>query len=190
MADARGATNKVKGHTFKSWFEAYEKVCGAPAKSALILALDQDFSDAVRFGALVTSGWYPIHWYTSLYDAHARLSGRTPGFARKMGRITTEQDLRGVYSFIVKLASPATVLTNAQRLLKLYVQQCDTFFMERGPTHVRFTMTIPGSTDEMWEEFAGGAEAILSANGARDPVVSFARIDDKSVFIDGAWKER
>ncbi|MFO0562786.1 MAG: hypothetical protein U0269_32505 [Polyangiales bacterium] len=190
MADDRTATNKVKGHTFKSWFEAYEKVCGAPAKSALILALDKDFSDAVRFGALVASGWYPIHWYTSLYEVHARLAGRTPGFARKMGRITTEQDLRGVYSFIVKLASPATVLTNAQRLLKLYVQQCETFFMERGPTHVRFTMTIPGSTDEMWEEFTGGSEAILSANGARDPVVSFARIDDKSVFIDGAWKER
>lgn len=189
-ATAAASPNRVKGHTFKSWLEAYEKVCGAEAKSALTANLEKDFADALRFGALVSSGWYPIHWYTSLYDVHARLQGLAPGFPRKMGRVTTEQDLRGVYSFIVRLASPATVFTHAQRLTKLYVQQCETFVIERSATHIRLTMTIPGCSDEMWEEFTGGAEAILAANGALDPRVTHSRIDERSCFLDAFWKDR
>lgn len=177
MALATTSDNRMKGQTFKSWFDAYERLFGAPAKSALIDALPTEFADAVRFGALVASGWYPIRWYTDLYEQHASLKGRAPGFARKMGKITTEQDFRGIYAFIVKLASPATVFSNTQRLLKLYLQHCEAHMLERDDTHVRMRLEIPGANDDIWDEFCGGAEAILEVNGARAPSVQFVRHD-------------
>jgi hypothetical protein len=184
------STNKVKGQTFKSCFDVYERLFGSPVKDALIATLPKDLADALRFGAIVSSGWSPIHWYTTLYEAHDKLRGHSPGFARKMGRLTTEQDFRGVYAFIVRLASPSTVFANAQRLLKLYVQQCSVTTVERSDTHVRTAITMQGSSDAMWEEFCGGSEAILLVNGAHEPHVTVTRTNDDSVVVHGAWKLR
>lgn len=182
------STNKVKGQTFKSWFEVYERLFGASAKDALIATLPKDFVDALRFGAIVPSGWYPIHWYTTLYDAHDKLRGHAPGFARKMGRLTTEQDFRGIYAFIVRLASPSTVFANTQRLIKLYIQHCDVMILSNSSTHARAQLRVEGGTDEMWEEFTGGAEAILVVNGARDPSVSFSRVSESTIVVEATWK--
>ncbi len=105
-----------------------------------------------------------------------------------MGRLTTEQDFRGVYAFIVRLASPSTVFANTQRLIKLYIQRCDVTVLEQTSTRARAQLRVEGGTDELWDEFTGGAEAILVVNGALDPSVTFARIDATTIVVEATWK--
>jgi hypothetical protein len=183
-------TNMMKGQGFRAWLTVYEQVCGAPAKAAVLDALPVELSNAIRFGGIVSSGWYAIEWYEALYEAHGRVGPRIPGFARKMGRLTTEHDLRGVYSFIVRMLSPATVFTNSARVAKLYIQQVDVTVLKNSDASAEVRLVVPGATQSIWDELVGGTEAILEANRAVDPRCDMTVTEPGVAILSAQWKNR
>lgn len=180
----------MKGQSFRGWLEVFEDVAQGHSKSALLAALPTEIAEQFHYGAIVASGWYPIDWYIRLYEASERIGVDQRGFPRRMGHATTEHDVRGIYSFIVKFASPGMVFATAQRLLGLYYEQSSTKLLHKEDTLVRMKVTIPGATTELWDEIAGGAEAMLAVNGAKRSSVRWKLDGAESVELVGEWQLR
>lgn len=177
----------MKGQAFRGFFDAYERLFDTKAREKLIAELPEVLSNAARFGAIVSSGWYPISWYCSLYDTLAKNKLLTPDLARKIGRDTTALDIKGVYSFVLRFANPTTVFANVNRILGLYVQQCEATVVERTDGLVRVRMKIPGSSRWLWEEFSGGAEVILDACGAKNTRCSCTGQSNDEADLEAHW---
>lgn len=182
--------NRMKGQSFRGWLDVFEDVAKGHSKTALLAALPTEIAEAFHYKAIIASGWYPIDWYLRLYEASQRIGVDQRGFAKRMGRATTEQDVKGIYSFIVKFASPGMVFATAQRLLGMYVEDVSTKLVHKEEARVRMQVTIAGSFTELWDELAGGGEAMLSVNGAKRPFVQWKQAGIDSVELTAEWQTR
>lgn len=177
----------MKGQAFRSFLDAYEHLFDAAARTKLVAELPTELSNAARFGAIVSSGWYPMSWYRAMYETLAKNKMLTPDLARKIGRETTARDLKGVYSFILRFANPATVFANLSRIVGLYVQQCEATTLLREESNVRVRINIPGSNRWLWEEFSGGAEVILESCGAKSVHCTAHVLHDEEAELAAHW---
>jgi hypothetical protein len=179
--------NMMKGQAFRSFLDAYEIIFDAEAKARLIALLPTELSDATRFGGIVASGWYPMSWYCALYEAMGKDKMLSAHMARRIGRETTARDIKGVYSFILRFASPTMVFANINRILGLYVQRCEASILHREDGRVRVRIEIPGSNRWVWEEFSGGAEAILDACGAKSTKCTITLVREDLAELEAHW---
>ncbi|MDP3277195.1 MAG: hypothetical protein Q8Q09_18545 [Deltaproteobacteria bacterium] len=160
--------NLIKGQSFRTFLAAYTKLKGVGTSDALLPHVPPQLAEAIRYGTLLASTWHPIAWYRALHQAVENVHGVNHDFARQIGREATMQDMRGVYSFILRIVSPARVITNMDWILGLYIKQFHVTQLVREPTHVECRLVLPGSSELMWHELHAGSDVMLNATGAKE----------------------
>jgi hypothetical protein len=163
--------NQIRGQALRSVLNATDRVIGPGSRDRILVELRADVRDAFVYGAIVSAGWFPITWYCEMHRAIAVVGRDVADVHRKLGVVSTEHDVRGVYRFILGLTSPSIVIANLGRVLKTYIQQSTFEVRERGPEWSAIALSIPGASREVWADVAGSAEALLKLCGGANGTV-------------------
>lgn len=181
--------NQVRGQSFRSVLGACEEVLGTGGRTRVLAALPQDIREAYLYGAIVSGGWYPIEWYVDVLRAIRTQGPTVPHVGRQVGRISAQEDIRGVYKFILRLTTPSFVLAQLGRIIGTFFRQSDFDIVERKPRFVQLEVTIPGASTDLWEDFAGAAEAILVIAGAEEAEIAVRpKTQTSSATVIVKWK--
>lgn len=185
--------NLVKGVALRNFAAAADKVAGAGAWERVRAAVTGDVAEALRHGSVVSGGWYDIAWYAELHRAAVRAGlSAQPSFAWAFGRESTRMDLSGgVYQFILKVISPAFLISRAPLLFSSYYKHGAMSVSGTTATHTRAQWQgCTGFTAAIWQDVVGGCEGALVAAGARDVVLRIAsggRDGDDSAMAEADW---
>lgn len=164
--------NQVRGQSFRSILSACDEVLGAGGRERVLRALPKELEEAYLYGAIVAGGWYPIEWYIEVLRAIRADAPSRDDAVRRVARVSAREDAKGVYKFILRLTTPSFVLSHLGRVIGTFIRHSDFEITDRKPGLVRMDITIPGASLEMWEDFAGAAETILTIAGAEQWEVS------------------
>lgn len=180
--------NQIRGQSFRSVLDACDEVIGPGARNRVIASLSKDLREACLYGAIVSGGWYSIDWYLELIRA-IRLDAPTiANVGRRIAHVSAREDAKGVYKFILRLTTPSFVLTHLGRVMGTFIRHSDFDIIERQPGLVRGQVLIPGANSDMWEDFAGAAEAILTIAGAQNIEVQVrSKTQMSSAIVTAKW---
>lgn len=163
--------NQIRGQSFRSILHAAGEVLGAPARERVLSSLPGELKNAYVYGAIVSGGWYPIHWYVDLLRSVRAQAPGQPDILRRVAYLATHEDITVVYKFVLRLTTPLFVLSHLGRVMDTFIRHSDYDVIERSPGLVRMNVSIPGATPEMWEDFSGSASAVLMIAGGVDAKV-------------------
>jgi hypothetical protein len=162
-----GPTLRVKGQALRSVLAALAKIEGNDAHDRAIAALPDDVSTALRSGAIVAGGWYPIEWYAAIYDAASRVAGRPMG--RELGRESARADLSGIFRFFTFILSPESIVARAPRIFAMVFEGATGSAYDVRPGHIGIEYrNCVGFTPDIWEDVRAGTEMILERSGAKN----------------------
>jgi hypothetical protein len=170
MAPAAG--NAIRGQAFRSIVDVADEVLGPGTKERVLAGLSAPVADAFRYHSIIASGWYPMEWYSELLRTAASVAPGFPHAIRRLGKASSARDMSTVHRFLLKLASPAFAISQAARIMGLYMKEHGSEQIESSPGAVRMRLRIPGASAELWEDVAGGTEAILEGTGVRQGQIS------------------
>lgn len=168
---------QIKGVAFEGVLQALEDVRGATFLRGVKEALPAGVHDAVKFGGINSTGWYPIGWYRDLYGTAVRLSG-DPQFAKEIGRVSVEREMRGIYSAILRMLTIEFLIKRGAGLFAQYFQGATASAKIVGPKkgEVYFGGCF-GFDRNVWLDQAGSVERLLTLAGAKK---SFAELSQQN----------
>ncbi len=182
---------QIKGICFRSFLQAADQIRGSGASDAILYRLQHDVRSHYRSGAIVVGGWYPANWYASLHDAAQEVAGGGSGFAREIGKVTTEQDINTVFRFVLGLMSPLLLFRHADKILGAYCKglRIEESCFEEG--RIQLTLRGRSITPLIWDEWLGGAIYLLGqarAKGASGQRTGGTRVEDGRTKFDLRWR--
>jgi len=160
---------RVKGVNFRSFLAAFERLRGAEAVERALSLLPTDLGDALRLGALTTSGWYSADWYRALHYGAQRACLEGPALSRAIARDAIAEDFRaGVYRLVTLTLSPEAIFRWAPRVVGSYFDRGRIVIeqAEPGLAMGRFE-GFHGFDRNLWEDMIGGAVGVLELAGAK-----------------------
>ena len=168
------AENRCKGTNFLDFLRILRQEGGEAREAECLTRLPEDSRRAIRYGAIVRGGWYPIAWYRELH-ATAQAIGMGASFPRTVGRVSTLEDLSGgIYSSFLRIVSPAFLLGGAARLFNRYYEVGSMKVDVSRPGYVRVACGgCAGFDRNIWQDVLGGCEGALQAARARDVRIRF-----------------
>jgi hypothetical protein len=160
---------RTKGLNFRAFTGSLARLRGKDAVEATLDAAPADVRDAVRFGQIIASGWYPVAWYRELYLAAQRALDVGVELPRELGRDATTHDFNSVFKIVLKMLTPETAFGQVHRLITLYYEGgiAQKIEVKHGVGRVRFT-GWDGFDRNVWEDLGSSAEAIVSLCGAKN----------------------
>ena len=185
--------NRVKGVVFRNFVQVTTRIGGAEAWAKVAAALEPEVAEAHRHGAIVSGGWYPVAWYCAFHRAAEKAGIQAaPSFAWAMGRESTRMDLSGgIYHLLLRVVSPAFLISKAPLLFNSYYQQGSMVVSGTTSTHTRAEWKgCAGFSAHVWQDVVGGCEGALEAAGAKGValrVVHGGRDGDERTVADADW---
>jgi hypothetical protein len=161
---------RAKGITFGSLLSSLERLRGPDAVAATYRELTPEIASALRLGAVVTTGWYPIEWYRAL---HAAVSRACPGegseLARKLGREGSIQQFRGIHRLLLRVISSELLVSQAPKIFRMFFDGGEVAMAEVGTGLgvIEFS-GWHGFDRSIWNDVVGGMEGFLVARRAVD----------------------
>jgi hypothetical protein len=157
----------VKGINFIELLSAVEKTYGAQARSRIERDAPGEFGDALRFGAIVAGGWYPIRWCREMLTVIADELGMDELGARRLSQKATGIGVNVVYRGLAKVSTPGLLIEAGARIFRHY--------FDRGELKVK--LNVPGKIvvewsgchgfdPYLWNHVVGGVQYYLEAAGA------------------------
>lgn len=180
---------RVKGHGLTGMLAALVAIEGESLRARVEARLPTDLSDALRLGAVVAGGFYPIAWARAVHAAAIAESSKGAAIPRAIGYESTQKDLQGIYAFVAKMFNPVTVLGQGKRLMAMYYGGGDAHVLEKsahGAT-LRYVGCY-GFDRAMFEEMIGGCLAIIEACGASSPSGEVRSLASSSMDVSFAWR--
>ena len=122
MIDARAGRReaRTKGMNFRAFLGSLARIRSKDAVEATLDAAPKEVRDAIRFGQIIASGWYPVGWYRELYLAAQRALNLGIELPREVGRDSTTHDFNSVFRLALRLVSVETAFGQAHRIVMLY----------------------------------------------------------------------
>jgi len=149
---------------------ALERLRGRDEVERTFRALPREIERAIRDGAVVASGWYPIDWYRELHAA-MRTACRETGYelAHELGREATQSDFSGIYRLMLRVVSSELLVSQAPRIFRMYFAGGEVGMAEvdSGWGVIEF-VGWHGFDRAIWADVMGGIEGILLARQATD----------------------
>lgn len=180
----------IKGQSFKGYFRAFGELYGEDKAAELRDAVDEEFRNALHFGALVSGGWYPAAWLRNLHHHGTKISGDYDACV-KVVRRSTENDLDGIYSFVARFVTPEFAFRQATRVLNVYVRGPDVRTEARKGEGTVTVQHAPGFDARMWRAMIAGSQVVLEHSGACEVVcrtVSGGGNDDDHLTFRANWR--
>jgi len=171
MIDARAGRReaRTKGMNFRAFLGSLARIRSKDAVEATLDAAPKEVRDAIRFGQIIASGWYPVGWYRELYLAAQRALNLGIELPREVGRDSTTHDFNSVFRLALRLVSVETAFGQAHRIVMLYYDggSVETLGVRPGVGRLRFSRWI-GFDRNIWEDLGSSAEAIASLCGGKN----------------------
>ena len=165
----QGPELEAKGQSFHSVLAAFEELRGPALVAAVKQEIGGEFGEALRFGSLLPSGWYPVAWYRELFKTGAELAPDVLNMGREAGRLSGAREIRGIYKVIFRALSTETIALQAPRLFKLFYSGGKVEVLESNKKFARVHYSeCFGFDRHLWQDLLGGAESIFAATGAKD----------------------
>lgn len=163
---------KVKGSNFISMQGALRTLRGEVVAANLLKELRGACGEGMRLGTLLASGWYPYSWYRELLDATRRVTGEGDAITTAVSREGVRRDVNGVYRVVFRLLSPATLLSQGGKAIRMYYDRGELRFLESRPGYVRARYDgFTGFDRVAWLDVRAGSEQLLEMSGARQTQV-------------------
>lgn len=183
---------RTKGVSLKSFLATLDRLHGRAAVERTMDLLSREPRDALTYGKVVASGWYPIGWFKELHASAQRACNLGEELARTIGYEGTRADFRGVYKFVASMFSPETLLKQSPRVWSTYWDGGELLVDEasRGRALARFKRCF-GFDRNLWLNVIGATQSSLEVAGAYDvkiEVLSGGDMFDTSMELLATWQ--
>jgi hypothetical protein len=184
---------QAKGLNFRGFLPAVGRICGVALVPDVIEALvDADVRDAMRYGRIVSTGWYPVAWFRALHTAAQTATYGGRDLARRIGYEAMNDDLSGVHRFVASMLAPQTLFRIGNRIFSTYWRGGCVKTVEYDSGHARAEFGgCHGFDRNLWAGIAGSCVAILEAAKARGVhvrVLEGGGDGDPEMVLDARWK--
>ncbi|MFO0562805.1 MAG: hypothetical protein U0269_32600 [Polyangiales bacterium] len=180
---------RVKGHGLTGMLSAITVIEGEAVRSKVEARLPDDLRDALRLGAVVAGGFYPIGWARAIHERALEEGSKGAQLPFLIGYESTKKDLQGIYAFVAKMFNPGTVLGQGKRLMAMYYGGGTADVLERSSTSatLRYRECF-GFDRAMFEELAGGSVAIMEACGGRNAQADIRSVSSAAMEAAYRWE--
>ncbi|MCC6872877.1 MAG: hypothetical protein IT378_01110 [Sandaracinaceae bacterium] len=182
---------QCKGIMLRNRVAMIEELFGGPKLQAVEARLKSELAEGLRYGTVLSGGWYPLAWLRDLHDAACAELGRGPELARELGYRGAMKNLRTVHRIFLSIMSPAGVLERSQRLFNAYF---DGGVFEVASSTPRSAVArlreCWGFDPNVFEAVAGTSQAALELCRASDIRVELELDprDSSAATIHAAWR--
>jgi hypothetical protein len=184
--------SQVKGVAFKTVLWSLEQMNGAQRVSATLERMNSPAREALRYGEVVPSGWYPVEWYAQLLQAIVDTSHGGADVIRSIAVMAIDRDVSGVYRFLVERLSPATVASLVCKLFPRYYSCGNIRVESAGPKHYRVHIgDCVGFTELIWQEIYAAGKHLMIRSGTKNPrhyVLEGGKDGDSTMLVDARWE--
>ena len=150
-------------------------------------AMSEEVRDALRYGTIIASGWYPVSWYRAMWSGILAATDEGLDFVRFVGRTSVDVDFPTLYRAAFRVLSPRTLVTLGLKHFKQIYDTGSVEVLESRPTSVRVKWTgCVGFDRTMWTEVFGSCERLAELAGgkaARMQAVEAGGDDDHCVAV-------
>jgi len=181
-------TVEIKGHHLRATQSLIGELWGAEVAESLATLYTERFRRSLQSGALVSSGWYPISWLSEIYEGLAQLLPNEPDVPERIGRASAENDLTGIYRFILKLTSPELIARHFDKLVAAYLRGGTVESMVEGCTMHAELRGWSGVTMPIWRACLSGFEVVLNTTGIHGLVSQIREAGPGCLIGDFRWE--
>ena len=182
----------MKGLSLRNYPLVLADIRGPEVAAKMMAELPPQLRNDLETGVIVPSGWYPVAWKCELHQAGRRVTGE-PRLARLMGNEMTKRDLNGVYRAVIRIATPAIVISASARIFSRYLRPGRMSIIEHGEGFARVLFENCYDFDEnLWNDVLGGCEAALELTGSkvvRIRVEEGGQDGDTTTIALGSWTD-
>lgn len=152
---------ETRGTTFLSVQGALADLKGQVFVDRVIDAMPKDGKEALRYGSVIATGWYPIRWYRELFTAAVELSGDV-WFPRAIGRASIRREIRGVHRLIFRVVTVEMLQKQGARFFQSYFRPTECTLELAAARHgiTRYAGCV-GFDRNLWLEQLGCIEELL-----------------------------
>jgi hypothetical protein len=160
---------KVKGVTIRSLMRSLEQLRGKKVYEAVVNAMPPGLADAVRYGTIIASKWYPLEWYRGIHAAIVSATGEGERIICEIERESARYDMTGIYKVAFKVLSPETLIGISARLFSTYYDTGKLEKVESRKGYVRMRWTgCKGFNRTIWAGMFASCEVMLELAGAKN----------------------
>ncbi|MEC7522771.1 MAG: hypothetical protein VYE22_22975 [Myxococcota bacterium] len=128
---------RMKGIAYRAFLKFIEEELPG-GKEAFLQQLEDPALREFASQAFLAASWYDVGPVVAMNEVVAGIRGEPmEAFLRQRGRAHAEEDLSGVYAWLLRLATPAAVAKGLPRLVQRYFDWGETLAEDVGPGHVR-----------------------------------------------------
>lgn len=166
MGDVRS-----KGTNIHGILTTLGRVHGEASRARVLAAVAGEAGEALRHGAVVSSGWYPVAWHDATLKAIEDVFPSRRFAVRELAYEAVKHDFQTLFKVVSLVASPSFALTNATKIMARYYDGGRVSLLEArlGYVHFRFE-DYRGFTSRIWDDVHGGLQCVVDMMGvARQP---------------------
>lgn len=181
---------RAKGLAFRSVMKALEHLEGADAVARSLSAMPVPLGEALRYGAMTASGWFPLADYRAMWDGIQTGTGNRRDVPRAIGRECVRNDLNVVHRFVMGALSTETVIRLATRIFNSYYDTGKASAEWIAPRTIRVRWWgCTGFSRAMWTEVRGSVEmfAEVSSAGRASCSIVTGGGDEDAMEADVRW---
>lgn len=179
---------------FQTFLRSIEEEFGSAAKLDVCAASSGELGKLLRYGGLVSSGWYPVALYCELQALAQQVLQRGSELARRIGYVNLKRDLSGPYRVLVFLLTPEAIISGTPRIMQHYWRGGRVAVTEaRDGMAAAHFRGWHGFDRNVWLDLIGAAEAAIEVAGGesvRSRVVSGGRDGDDELDLELRWTRR
>lgn len=159
---------RSKGTNFQGLLTTLERLRGRESVERVLAAVRGEAGDALRHGAVVSGGWYPVAWHDALLLAVEESFPSERLVVRDLTRAAVAHDFKTLFKIVSLVATPEFSMTNATKVMARYYDGGKVTVVEarEGLVHFRFD-DYQGFTRRIWDDVHGGLEAVVDLLGVQ-----------------------
>ena len=163
---------KVKGLAFRSYSATFKRLHGDEAHARMLEWLPSELGDALRMGAILTGGWYPVAWLDQLQVAVRTQCNQGVELTRAIAREAVKEDFRsGVHRLVTLATSPEWLIKSSPRIVGFYYDSGRLVVEDAGAGRAMGRYEgFEGFTQDLWVQLIGGSMGVIELAGAKAPV--------------------
>ena len=184
---------RVKGQSFKSIVAARGVLEGPRAVETMLARAPDDLAAALRSGAVVSGGWYPVEWYVALHRAAADATGRGTDLAEALSAEAVRQNFRGIYRFFALVITPEGIMARAPRAFRLFFSAGTPIVHAARPGFVdNEFVNCDGFDEHVWADAIGASKAMITFAGGHDVAsrVLTGGHRSRSMRVELSWSDQ
>lgn len=158
---------EIKGQSFNGLLVGLEMLRGPNARMDLLPRLNEELRLLVEKRAVMSSGWYPLSWYSELTQAIAETWVDVDSL--ELGRLGMRHDISQFSRFVLSIASPLFLLKLTKPLMGMYFKGATLDAFQSGEKQGTLQLSgLDGANDATWKAIVGAVAAFVEMSGGKN----------------------